>query len=285
MLKGKLTVVVPYYNDLSGLRRLLETIPVRDVSVIVVDDNSNASEDALLLKDDCPDVRFYKNTSAISNAGSARNLGLSKVNTPYVLFADSDDFFCEGAFERLSGVLDQDFDCAYFLTEAVSSVEDGMPERNVFYNSLIERYSSGDNSIRYEFVVPWSKIVSMKLIRDNNIGFDEVPVSNDMYFSLMVGIYSKVIKVIDKYLYCVVKNGTGISTNMSASKSMCRLKVNMRCNELMIENQVDPRHFFSTKGVLAKSRFVLLSSEGDEVLRKYLRYLISLGCYRFKFKK
>jgi glycosyltransferase involved in cell wall biosynthesis len=284
MLKNKLTVVIPYYNNLSGLSRLLKTIPNNELDVIVVDDNSEESKNAFLLTKDFPNVKFYQNNSKLSNAGSARNVGLSKVKTPYVMFADSDDYFCESAFDRITELLKSEFDCAFFLTDALAEIDDGKPDRNIYYNELVKKFNEGDESIRYEFVVPWSKVINMRLIKDNDIKFDEVSVSNDMYFSLSVGILAKKILAVEEKVYCVVKNGSGISTNVTKHKSRCRLRVNIRCNTLMMKNLVPYQHFFSTKGVLIRSKLNPINYSEKVLLLKTVRYVLSLLCYRLKYK-
>lgn len=277
MLRKKLSVVIPYYNNLPGLKRLLSTIPTTELDIIVVDDNSDDNKNALILADEFPDVEFIKNDSKSSNAGSARNVGLSRVTSQYVMFADSDDYFCNGAFNKLSYYLGRSFDCAYFLTDAKSEFIDNRPERNVFYNDLVYRFNKGDETIRYEFVVPWSKIINMDLIRKYNIKFDEVSVSNDMMFSLLVGIYSEHILAVEEKIYCVVKNGSGISTDLTKTKSKCRLDVNMRCNLLMLNNNVPPKHLFSTKGVFIRSRLSIFNPEERILFFKYVKYLKSLA--------
>lgn len=225
-LIGKITIVVPYYNNLNGLKRLLDSIPYEYVKVVVVDDNSDADKSCFIISDDYNSVEFYINEKPISNAGSARNFGLSKVKTDYVMFADSDDYFCSDAFDFLSKIINDDFDLACFYTATSSDVLNVKSTRNIFYNELIDLMiedESKENFVRYKMHVPWSKLINMNIINDNKIFFDEVSVSNDVYFSTLVGHNAKRIKVYSDYVYCVTYNETGLTRSLSKKKHVLSL--------------------------------------------------------------
>lgn len=92
-----LAVVIPVWNDASGLSRLIpQLLAAPYVSqIIIVDDLSDPPCDAAHI--DLPegsgtDPRLiWLRSDARRGAGHARNIGLQQVTAPHVLFFDSDD--------------------------------------------------------------------------------------------------------------------------------------------------------------------------------------------------
>ena len=102
-----LSIIVPVYNVAPFLPRFLEslgTLPPETTEILVVDDGST---------DECPGLlaEFARSRTHVrivrqQNAGlsAARNTGLALARGRYVAFADSDDWFDRGYYERLLGL-------------------------------------------------------------------------------------------------------------------------------------------------------------------------------------
>ena len=100
-----ISIVVPAWGAYAGrpLREALESLRAQDVParIIVVD---NASEIPLAVHPPLEVIRAPRRLSV----GAARNLGLERVNTPYVLFWDADDLILPGTLGFLRARLDAD---------------------------------------------------------------------------------------------------------------------------------------------------------------------------------
>ena len=102
-----LSLIVPVYNVAPFLPRFLQSLGTLDpaqAEILVVDDGSS---------DECPRLlaEFGRRHAQVrivrqQNAGlsAARNTGLALANGHYVAFADSDDWFEPGYYERLLGL-------------------------------------------------------------------------------------------------------------------------------------------------------------------------------------
>ena len=98
------TVVIPVWDDyvrflgdaVESVRRNAPTAPI-----VVVDNASSTSVPEL---DECRVVRSERRLSE----GGARNLGLDRVATEYVIFLDADDMLLDGAVEFMVGQLAAD---------------------------------------------------------------------------------------------------------------------------------------------------------------------------------
>lgn len=99
-----ITVVIPVRNRAELVRRTLDSLRAQTVAparVILVDNGST---------DGTPDVlRQYPGALVIEEprhgAAAARNAGLARVNTPYVLFFDSDDYMPPRHIEEITAGL------------------------------------------------------------------------------------------------------------------------------------------------------------------------------------
>jgi glycosyltransferase involved in cell wall biosynthesis len=99
------TVVVPAWGSYAGapLQQAIASIHSQDVAapIVVVD---NASEEPLPRLDGV----VYLRAAERLTVGAARNLGLERVNTPYVLFWDADDLMLPGTLRFLRGQIASD---------------------------------------------------------------------------------------------------------------------------------------------------------------------------------
>lgn len=99
------TVVIPVWGDYYCRRLPQAVASVRrqapDAPLTVID---NASDSALPELIDVDVVRLPERVTV----GVARNSGLARVSTPFVLFADADDLVLEGALENLAETLRRD---------------------------------------------------------------------------------------------------------------------------------------------------------------------------------
>ena len=80
---------------------------------------------------------------------------------------------------------------------------------------------------------PWGKIISYKIINENNIKFDEVIASNDAMFSVKVGHASKNIEVSDRTLYIVTESSNSLVKQVSLAVTNCRYNVAKNINNYL----------------------------------------------------
>ena len=109
------SIIIPHKEIPDLLMRCLRSIPVsEDIQVIVVDDNSPNADTYLERYPELsrPYLEFIRTTKG-GGAGYARNVGLDHAKGKWLLFADSDDFFCEHAFEVIKEYEESDADVIF----------------------------------------------------------------------------------------------------------------------------------------------------------------------------
>jgi glycosyltransferase involved in cell wall biosynthesis len=196
----------------------LDSIPLRDdVQVIVVDDNSDSRIVDFNSFPNWEGKHFeYYFTKEGGGAGYARNIGLKHALGEWVLFADADDYFTERANTIFDFVLQKNADVVYTKARGVMLFDRATPsERAKYINQLIDEYlySNNETNIRTTFWGPVCKFVKRSFIRRNNVWFDEIPYSNDLYFSTKIGCAADSISAIDGCLYCITESDHSLTSN------------------------------------------------------------------------
>lgn len=232
----QLSIIIPHYNSPESLDKLLDSIPRHPwLNIIVVDDNSEHQPD---IKDKT-NCTLYTLPSDKKGAGAARNYGLKRLNSDWVLFADADDYFVENAFDTIQEEMNSEFDSIYFLPTSYNHKIRQIGARHQAYENLLLTYQhTQDKSLLYRFFVPWSKLVSTKLIKEHRINFDEVIASNDMNFSLKVAYYAQTTKVCNSTIYCVTESNNSLTKQVTESVLDSRFYAAGRYNQFCQDHSI-----------------------------------------------
>lgn len=241
----KVSIIIPHYNSLDTLNRLLASIPLWDISlqVIIVDDKSKANQFEEL------ETRYggeYFNLSILQNdtekkgAGVCRNIGLDYAKGDWVLFADGDDYFVPMFYETVKSYVESTADVVYFSPESLE--EDGKEpsKRHEQYEVLIKNYLKEPNDtnelmLRYKFYVPWSKLYRREFLVENQIQFDETSVANDVMFSVKTGYHMNSFEVTDERIYCWMQKKGTLTTLINEEAYDTRLAVYINYCQFLFE--------------------------------------------------
>jgi glycosyltransferase involved in cell wall biosynthesis len=296
-IKYQLTIIIPHFNDSDALVELLVTIPKNPkIQIIVVDDNSTKSKlEFEKLKNQYRHVEFYTNDSNKKGAGACRNIGMKKASGKWVLFADSDDFFMKDFFITIQKYLTSSYDIVYFKPTSILKTTNNTSCRHIGYEMLIVNFLQRKDDIselklRYEYIVPWSKLFLRKFLLDNYIWFDDVIAANDVMFSTKAGHYAKNIFASDDYIYCVTDRSGSLTKNKSEEVYFARLYTHIRRSDFLrshlskreykilriggrgflkvaVQNRLGIRVFIKTLFLLIKNQIPLVYLEDFNFMR------------------
>ena len=103
--KKELTVIIPAYNDILHLDRMLKSLQEaknNDIAtILVINDNDNIQDseyENLINNYNNMDIKYYRNKENIG-VGATRKRGKSIVDTEWFSFEDQDDYVLEGYFD------------------------------------------------------------------------------------------------------------------------------------------------------------------------------------------
>lgn len=235
------SIIIPHYNSIEKLRRLLNTIPNRkDIEVLVIDDKTLNFDEKSLLDINIENLRILKNSSRVKGAGVCRNIGLKESKGKWILFADADDYFLAEAFVIIDKYLDCEEDIVYFVPTSIYEDTKERADRHIYFEKLIfdflkNKTQESEKELRFEFGVPWSKLIKANLIKKNQIEFDETIVINDRMFSLKTGYFSNKIIATKEKIYCVTRDKGSLTTIQSEKIFDIKISVLLNINKYILE--------------------------------------------------
>ena len=258
-----LSIIIPHYNSPKQLKRLLKSIPRKEnIEIIVVDDKSNKYTDEYKrLVFDFDYVLFLENSSMNKGAGACRNIGLKKAKGDWILFADSDDYFVEGFYKTIKKYMGSYKDVVFFVPTSKDILTGEISDRHLPYKQIIDNFISKGNTesllkLRYNFFVPWSKLINKMFISKYNITFDETIASNDVMFSTKVGHYMKSFDISRETIYCVTKGVGTLTKNTDEKTYNARVAVHIDyCNYLYdnLEDELLSKMQLSGRSLILKA--------------------------------
>lgn len=231
------SIIIPHYNSLDSLPRLLNSIPDReDIEVIVVD-NSPQKISVLDVESMKPFKLLFSSNSRF--AGGARNVGIDAAQGDWLIFADADDYFTPEAFDIFSSYANTDNDLVYFKVKSVYDDSLLPSNRDEMWCKIVDNYNNGisdEISTRLSYLVPWGKMVRRELVISNDIWFDEVIAANDVMFSTKVGVKAKKFTVNSGYVYVVTTRAGSLANRRDFDVIKSRYLVAIRRNIYVKEN-------------------------------------------------
>ena len=222
----ELSVIIPHYNCVDGLLRLLNTIPeVPWIEVLAVDDRSTC--DITELQDYVSkrggQIQLLVNDRPSKGAGAAKNIGLENASGKWLLFADSDDYFTDNWTDIVSEYLTSDADIIYFPPTSINIETGKLGARHRHYEELVKAYAAkptrkAENELKYGFYTPWSKMIKRLLFTENDICFEEQRMADDIMALTKCAYYGKKIAADERTIYCVTCGGKTLTTTMNVER-------------------------------------------------------------------
>lgn len=198
---------------------LLDSIPKLDwIDVIVVDDHSDKGvyQKLQVLLDGYDNCSLYVAPEGKKGPGVARNVGIEHSNADWLLFADSDDYFSENAFQSITKYVDSDLDVVYFAPDSINLNTNLRGKRHKQYEKLVVDFLQGGvPEIMYRYFSPCSKLISSALVEENTIRFDDGVGGEDNNFSLKLAFYSKNITADKNVIYMITESDDSLTRHFS----------------------------------------------------------------------
>ena len=231
------SIIIPYRNEFDLFLNAVNSVPDRDDIQIIIVDNSPVPIKKIQIPKKDNAIIELTTSSPTKGAGCARNVGLSHVEGRYILFLDADDYFTPNAFDACDKYINEDYDIVYFRTDSININDGSRSCRHNVINNLVTRYlESGDEGVlRYRFVNPVAKMISSDFVLKKGFRFDEIRVSNDVWFSLMTGHSAKKICADEAVVYMITADdgGNSLTRIRTSEVFLLRYQVMVRVNQFL----------------------------------------------------
>lgn len=224
-MKAKISVVVPVYNVEEFLPKCLDSLigqTYKNIKIICVDDGSTDGSLKTLRDYEKKDKRILVTSKKNGGLSSARNAGLKKCDTEYVMFCDSDDYYASRMCEKMLSTIEKDnSDLVVCTQNVIYLTHDEMREsdRNYYRLNYVGKQYIHEELVLKTDVSVLNKIFRMDIIKKHNIEFPEGLNNEDFYFYNAYMSVSSSISFVNQKLYNYVRReGSIMSENFDADK-------------------------------------------------------------------
>ena len=202
-----ISVIIPVYNGEKYIKKCLDSVlnqSKKELEIILVNDGSTDNTENIIKEYKDKRIKYFKNTN--HGIGYSRNFGIEKSKSKYITFLDSDDYLEKTACEKLFNKIEKDkldiVMCDFYKDYGDRVEEIKLPS---FKDSSLK-----DNpDIITEYLNPWAKLYSAKLLKDNKIKFVEDLKYEDAPFVIEALDKANKIGKIDECLnYYVIHNNS-----------------------------------------------------------------------------
>ena len=239
----KISVILPVYNSEKYIKKAIESVLTQtfsDFELIIVNDGSTDATSDIINSFD--DERIKVITQSNQGPGAARNNALKSVNSDYVMFLDSDDWYHERALEiSYNEITKHDADMTFFQMINYNNgevYENDWFDLKTFDESFENRAFSPKETPGSIFdlsVGVCQKIYSTDFLKRIDARFPEGIFFEDMPFFYYVYLKAERISIIKKHLYYRRKHDESI-THVVDEKFLDTVAAGQVLMRIFIEN-------------------------------------------------
>ena len=184
-MEKKVSIIIPAYNVEEYIYRAIESSinqTYNNVEIIIIDDGSSDKTWNVICEYRKKDKRIIAKKQKNQGVSSARNNGLSIASGEFVIFIDSDDWIDKNCIRKLLNNMNKNessvlisSDCKYAITNGMN-IETFSSKKNYKAENRLMSYEESLICFcksQYRLSSACYKLFDMKLIRKNNLHFEE----------------------------------------------------------------------------------------------------------------
>lgn len=227
-MKKDITIIIPVYNVEKYIERCINSLlnqTIQNFNILLIDDGSKDNSLSIIKK--YASEYDFINYIHQKNSGPAiaRNNGMKKADTKYIMFIDSDDYVDEDYIEFFyNNIKNTDYDV----------VMGGFKKTDGNKIHFERKLNNGEFS-KYLVTGPVAKIYNRYFLKKKKIEFLDTNSSEDVYFTLKIINNNAKIKTIDYIGYYYFDNLNSIS-NTSQKGFNPEIKVLELLDEINYKN-------------------------------------------------
>lgn len=207
------SVIIPVYNAMPFLRDCLDSVcsqTLEDIEIICVDDGSMDDSRETLETYASKDsrIKIVDGGGPGSNGGTSRNLGFDNASGNYAIFLDADDFFEPDMLElAYKSAIENDSDVVLFNGDKFDNqTQEKVLGYEVLRSRLVpeEKVFAPEDIFNHIFQItspsPWAQLYKRSYLLSEDIRFQSLPNTNDIYMTFMALACARRISIVNKPL-------------------------------------------------------------------------------------
>ena len=221
----KISVILPIYNSEKYLEDCLVSIigqSFSDIEIICINDGSTDNTYQIIDKYANSDSRFIVVNQENKGAAVARNIGLELAKGEYVIILDSDDYFDKYMLEEFYNLAQKtksDIVVSNSFSEDGITGEKKIPKHHLKKQLLSENIFNYKQYYKYIFNFSvgwaWDKFYKLDFIKKNDLKFQDLKSTNDVFFVFKSLICANNIAILDKPL---ITHRINLCTQISSNR-------------------------------------------------------------------
>ena len=303
----KISVILPVFNGEKFIKNAIDSVlnqSLSDFELIIVNDGS--TDNTLKIIESFDDERITVINQSNHGPGASRNKALEIASGEYLMFLDSDDWFCEDAFRiAYSEAKTKNTDISLFQIIKYNQgqySENDWFNLNTFTEEFENRVFNPHECKDFLFDISVSacqKIFRREFIANINARFPEGIYFEDMPFFFYTFLKAERISIIKRHLYVRRKHPDSITESVD-SKFLDTVEAGQILIDIFIENGWYDMYLFdllafkingpryALMGIEEKYKqqlFMLIKSDYKQIKSSqyYQDYLDNLGPVKRKF--
>ncbi len=289
------SIIMPLYNAQKYLREAIESIKNQiftNYELICINDCSTDKTGCILQKEaeDDKRIKLYNNPVR-RGAAISRNIGINASRGKYLLFLDGDDIFDENLLAVAVDKIERGnadlvmYDCRHVNTEDIY-VKQKITHGNEYKQKFCQNVFDISEMAPYEVLLfqpsTWNRLYRKKFIIENNIFFQNLESSNDVFFSYMSLLLSKKsIAVEDERIMVYARDHNELSRISKNRDPMCTYYAMEYLLQVLVQkkeiSRVINHYFYIATYVLENT---LLRNRQTVTEEKFYMYLQQKGISR-----
>ena len=289
---SKISIIMPLYNAEKYLEESLNSVlnqTFKDFELICINDASADATLEILKKYQNKDSRIavLENEQRLG-AAESRNKGLKNAKGKYIIFLDGDDIFDEEMLS-LSCKTAEKTNANIVMFDSMHVVSEKIREKHTIYHSsnYYKKYCKDTFSIKEQkpfdwvrwTVAPWNKLFRLDFIHKNQLKFQTLSSSNDVYFVSAALLLSEKTIVLNDNRVMVYARDHDVPTRISYNRDpMCVYQAIKHLQNMLLERNLFAeyyKHFYYWAFFLL--RITLDKLKKTEIKKKFYLFLQEQG--------
>ena len=291
---AKVSIIVPVYNVEKYIKRSLDSLinqTFSDIEIIVINDGS--TDNSLNIIETFKDERIRLYSQDNKGGSAARNLGVDKSTSDYIMFLDADDYYHLDCVEKAyKCITEENTDICIYGSRFVD--DEGNYTKSIIPNHGTIKNISDDKSYLLNIEnCTWDKIYKSSIIKDNNVLYPYGLYYQDFGFTFSLMRFVKSISFVNEELIEYTVGRSGNITGDVSKKVFDIFKIIDFIKDLYIDKKIYDDYFDELKSVfliniIDKLKQVVRSKNSDikeEFIDTYFNYIEKeLGGFDTKYK-